>query len=58
MDMVPAKREGSPHNFDTDPLKLHIEGHYLCADGTTLGADNAVGLVNICLLYTSDAADE
>ena len=50
MDMVPAKREGSSHNFDTDPLKLHIEGHCLYADGTTLGADNAVGLVNMLAL--------
>lgn len=50
MDMVPAKREGSAHNFDTDPLKLHIDGHYLYADGTTLGADNAVGLVNMLAL--------
>ena len=51
MDMVPAKEPGSTHNFLTDPICLHIEeGHYLYADGTTLGADNAVGLVNMLAL--------
>lgn len=51
MDMVAAKTEGSQHNFIKDPIRLHIEdGHYLYADGTTLGADNAVGLVNMLAL--------
>lgn len=51
MDMVAAKEPWSSHDFLTDPIRLHIEdGHYLYADGTTLGADNAVGLVNMLAL--------
>ena len=55
MDMVSAKEPGSNHNFLTDPIRLHIEdGHYLYADDTTLGADNAVGLVNMLALMEDD----
>lgn len=55
MDMVPAKVEGSDHNFETDPLKLRIvDGHKLYATGTTLGADNAVGEMNMLALMEDD----
>ena len=55
MDMVAAKAAGSQHDFLKDPIRLHIEeGHYLYADGTTLGADNAVGLVNMLALMVDD----
>lgn len=51
MDMVATKVPGSGHDFLRDPIRLHMEdGHYLYADGTTLGADNAVGLVNMLAL--------
>ncbi len=32
------------HNFDTDPIRLVVDGDWLKADGTTLGADNVVGV--------------
>lgn len=55
MDMVAAKAAGSQHDFLKDPIRLHIEeGHNLYADGTTLGADNAVGLVNMLALMVDD----
>jgi len=48
MDMVCEKNYGIEHDFSKDPLKLNIidlEGEkWLTADGTTLGADNAVGV--------------
>ena len=44
MDMVAAKVPGSDHDFDRDPLKLHVEGTLLKADGTTLGADDGMGV--------------
>jgi dipeptidase D len=44
LDMVCEKNEGTVHNFDTDPIRLVIEGDWLKADGTTLGADNGVGV--------------
>ena len=48
MDMVCAKDPGVKHDFSRDPLELFVaEGDVLYARGTTLGADNAVGL---CLM--------
>ena len=44
LDMVCEKNEGTVHNFDTDPIRLVREGDWLKADGTTLGADNGVGV--------------
>ena len=43
-DMVPAKVDGSDHNFETDPLKLYVDDEgWLHADGTTLGDDDGHG---------------
>ena len=44
LDMVGEKNSDSPHNFDTDPIPVLRDGDWLRADGTTLGADNGVGL--------------
>jgi dipeptidase D len=44
LDMVCEKNEGTVHDFDTDPIKIVREGDWLKADGTTLGADNGVGI--------------
>ncbi len=44
LDMVCEKNEGTAHNFDTDPIKVVRDGEWLKADGTTLGADNGVGV--------------
>ena len=44
LDMVGEKDSDSPHNFDTDPIPVKREGDWLRAQGTTLGADNGVGL--------------
>jgi dipeptidase D len=44
LDMVCEKNEGTVHNFDTDPIKLVQDGEWLKADGTTLGADNGIGV--------------
>ncbi|MFX0040631.1 MAG: beta-Ala-His dipeptidase [Promethearchaeota archaeon] len=53
MDMVCEKNESVIHNFSRDPLKLKIEvldnEKWITAEGTTLGADNGVG---ICYLLT------
>ena len=43
MDMIWEKAPGSDFDFETSPLNLKVEGDRLMADGTTLGADNAVG---------------
>src|SRR5437764_2581005 len=44
LDMVCEKNEGTIHDFDKDPIKVLRDGDWLKADGTTLGADNGVGI--------------
>ena len=43
-DMVCEKDPESPHDFDVDPIPLKLEGDRVSADGTTLGADNGIGM--------------
>lgn len=47
MDMVPQKSPESTHNFETDPIETHIEGDWLYANNTTLGADDGIGVAVI-----------
>lgn len=47
MDMVPQKEKTSTHNFETDPLETYIDGEWVKAKGTTLGADNGLGVAAI-----------
>lgn len=44
LDMVCEKNEGTAHDFDTDPIHIIRDGDWLRANGTTLGADNGVGV--------------
>lgn len=44
MDMVCDKRPDVVHDFSKDPLKLFVDGEWLKAEGTTLGADNGIGV--------------
>ena len=44
MDMVCEKRSDLRHDFVRDPLRLRLEGDFLRAEGTTLGADDGVGV--------------
>ncbi|HPW89803.1 MAG TPA: aminoacyl-histidine dipeptidase [Paludibacteraceae bacterium] len=44
MDMVCEKNSGTVHNFDTDPIQPYIDGEWVKARGTTLGADNGIGI--------------
>lgn len=44
LDMVAEKNMGTPHNFLTDPIRTRVEGEWLKAEGTTLGADDGVGV--------------
>ena len=43
LDMVTVKSSGSTHDFERDPLELHVEDGWLRARQTTLGADNGIG---------------
>ena len=44
MDMVCEKNGDVAHNFETDPIETYIDGEWLRAKGTTLGADNGIGM--------------
>lgn len=44
VDMVPQKNADTVHNFETDPIQTWIDGEWVKAKGTTLGADNGLGL--------------
>lgn len=55
MDMVPQKNKESNHDFLTDAIKPFIidSGDWVTADGTTLGADNGVGLASALAILAS-----
>jgi dipeptidase D len=44
LDMVCEKNSGTVHNFETDPILPRIEGEWVKATGTTLGADDGIGV--------------
>ncbi|MDD5699329.1 MAG: beta-Ala-His dipeptidase [Victivallaceae bacterium] len=44
LDMVPQKADGVKFDFETDRLKVIIEDEWVRADGTSLGADNGIGI--------------
>lgn len=44
LDMVPQKNEDVKHDFTTDPIRPRIDGGVVRAQGTTLGADNGIGV--------------
>jgi len=53
MDMVCEKTPDSTHNFLTDPIRCIVEGDWLHADHTTLGADNGIAIA-LALALVSD----
>ena len=44
MDMVCEKNGDVQHDFMTDPIQTYVDGEWLKAKGTTLGADNGIGI--------------
>ena len=44
LDMVPEKNQDVEFDFLTDAIKVRVEGDYVYATGTTLGADNGIGV--------------
>ncbi len=43
LDMVPVAAPGVTHDFTKDPIQPYIDGDFVRARGTTLGADNGIG---------------
>ncbi|HET6558828.1 MAG TPA: aminoacyl-histidine dipeptidase [Prolixibacteraceae bacterium] len=44
LDMVPQKNSDKDHDFTKDPIETIIDGEWVRANGTTLGADNGIGV--------------
>ncbi len=44
LDMVPQKNSDKNHDFEKDPIEAYIDGEWVTANGTTLGADNGIGV--------------
>jgi len=56
IDMVCEKNKGTDHDFDNDPLKLVYKDGWIKTDGTTLGADNGIGVAaSLALINDRDA---
>lgn len=54
LDMVPQKNNATVHDFETDPIRPYIDGEWVKARGTTLGADNGIGLSAILAVLESE----
>lgn len=55
MDMVCEKNEGSNHDFSKDPIKIEVDGDYIIARETTLGADNGIAVaMALAILESKD----
>lgn len=54
MDMVCEKNADSVHDFTRDPIRFVIDGDYIRADGTTLGADNGIGMAMLLCVLADD----
>lgn len=54
IDMVNEKNQESNHNFGSDPLDIYIEDGWIKAKGTTLGADDGMGVAYMLAILADD----
>ncbi|MCD4724673.1 MAG: M20/M25/M40 family metallo-hydrolase, partial [Bacteroidales bacterium] len=54
MDMVCEKNADTKHDFDNDPIQAYIEDGWVTAKGTTLGADDGIGIAAQLAILESD----
>ena len=54
IDMVPQKNADTVHDFEKDPIQTYIDGDWVKAKGTTLGADNGLGVAMAMAVLESD----
>nr|WP_208293440.1 aminoacyl-histidine dipeptidase [Zophobihabitans entericus] len=57
LDMVPQKNEDTKHDFLVDPIQAYIDGDWVKAKGTTLGADNGIGLASTLAVLVDPAVE-
>jgi len=53
IDMVCEKNNDTQHDFDNDPIRTFVDGDFIKAEGTTLGADNGIGMALMLAAITS-----
>lgn len=54
IDMVCEKNADSDHDFEKDPIQTYIDGDWIKAQGTTLGADNGIGMAMMLAVLAAD----
>ncbi|MBT9318358.1 aminoacyl-histidine dipeptidase [Actinobacillus pleuropneumoniae] len=54
LDMVPQANAAAQHDFLKDPIQPYIDGEWVKAKGTTLGADNGIGLASCLAVLEAD----
>ena len=55
LDMVPQKNSATVHDFEKDPIQAYVDGEWVRAKGTTLGADNGIGVAaSLAVLESKD----
>ena len=54
VDMVHQKNNETTFDFDKDGIQMFVDGDWVKADGTTLGADNGLGVASIMAILESD----
>ena len=54
LDMVPQKNNDKTFDFEKDPIDAYADGGWVTADGTTLGADNGIGVASILAVLEDD----
>ena len=57
IDMVCEKNNDVQHDFLTDPIETEIDGEWLKAKGTTLGADNGIGVATELAILADDSIE-
>lgn len=56
LDMVCQKNPESTHDFDQDAIEMRVEAGFVKANGTTLGADNGIGVAAMLAILEDDQA--
>ncbi len=54
MDMVPQKNADRKFDFEKDPIEAYVDGKWVTANGTTLGADNGMGLAAALAVFENN----
>ena len=56
LDMVPQKNNDKIFDFEKDPIEAYVDGQWVTANGTTLGADNGIGVAAILAVLADGSA--